>query len=563
MVLLLLVLWRPSPAAFSQTPGSEVLPALQEEGRIRVMVALKRPPDEWATRDARRRFVKEAQARVLSPLSRDEFEVIHQFDLVPALSGTVSEGGLNALLRSPDVERVDLDAPGSGDLADSVPLIRADILHRTHSITGARVTVAVLDTGMDSSHPALVNALVGEQCFCSGGGGCCPNGSPGQSGTGAARDDHFHGTHVTSIITGNGTVASVGVAPGAQIVAIKVLDRNNRFCCSSDVVAGLDWILSERPDVDVVSMSLGTFAAFSGDCDEATAFTMAFADAINALTANGVAVFAASGNASLPNAMKAPACVANAISVGAVNKHDVVAGFSDSGPTLDLLAPGVEITAARKGGGVLTLSGTSMATPHAAGAAALLYEAYPRVDPARLVAALKKTGLPILDLRNGLTHPRVDAEAAFLSVEACDDGIDNDLDGLIDVEDPDCPDLKLIFIAPQSGKAVNLSSRGLLTIGVLGSETAGIADLELGSLRLGPGQAFPLHDPSNPQQLWSQVRDVNHDGIPDLILHFRMAEALLSPDDPQVCLLGEIGREAFRSCAAIGGWVPHRLEGFR
>jgi len=549
--------------AWGQSVGVGVREALDAEGKVRVLVALKPPPDEARTLTARRSSVQAMQRNVLARVGPDMFEEVHHYESVAAMAGMVSREGLTELLANPEVTRIDLDAPGAGELAESVPLIRADLLQDVYGLTGAGVTVAVLDTGMDSNHPDLVNALVGEQCFCSGGGGCCPNRLPSQSGIGAARDDHFHGTHVTSIITGNGTVASVGVAPGAQIVAIKVLDRNNRFCCSSDVVAGLDWIIANRPDVGVVNMSLGTDATFAGDCDTATAFTMAFADAINALTAKGVAVFAASGNAGLPNAMKAPACVAKAISVGAVDKRDVVAGFSDSGPTLDLLAPGVAITAAQRGGGVLTLSGTSMSTPHAAGAAALLYEAYPRVNPERLVDALKKTGVPVLDLRNGLTHPRVDAEAAFLSVEACDDGIDNDLDGLIDVEDPDCPDLKITFIPLQRGKTVNLASRGLLTIGVLGSETASVADLELDSLRFGPGEASPLHDPSDPNVFWSHVKDVNHDEIPDLILHFRVAEALLSPDDPQACLLGEIGREAFRSCAAIGGRGPHCPKGFR
>jgi subtilisin family serine protease len=163
-------------------------------------------------------------------------------------------------------------------------------------------------------------------------------------------------------------------------------------------------------------MSLCTFATFAGDCDNATAFTMAFASAVNALISNGVSVFASSCNSGLPTRMGAPACVANTISVGAVDDGDNVAAFSNSSPTLDLLAPGVGVIAAGIGGGISTFTGTSMASPHAAGTAALLLEAYPGLSPADILNALKGTGVMRVDPKNGLSHPRIDAEAAFLSL---------------------------------------------------------------------------------------------------------------------------------------------------
>ena len=160
---------------------------------------------------------------------------------------------------------------------------------------GQGVTVAILDSGVDTDHPDLADDLDGQACFCSslsGEGGCCPNGLSSQTGPGAAEDDHGHGSNVAGIVTSNGVRAHAGVAPKAKIVAIKVIDRNNRFCCSSDVLAGLDWILTNRPDVDIVNMSLGTFTTYSGDCDGASATTMAFSSAINALRATGVLSFA-------------------------------------------------------------------------------------------------------------------------------------------------------------------------------------------------------------------------------------------------------------------------------
>jgi len=195
-----------------------------------------------------------------------------------------------------------------------------------------------------------------------------------------------------------------------------VLDANNEFCCSSDVIAALDWVASNRPDVKVVNMSLGTFETYTGECDSADAVTMAFAGAIDALTQNGVAVFASSGNDSLTNAMSAPACIGNTISVGAVNVFNQVRFNSNSDTTLDLLAPGAFIVSAGLGGGTATKSGTSMASPHAAATAALLLQAFPSLSPAETEVTLEATGLPINDPKSGVTTPRINAGAAFLSL---------------------------------------------------------------------------------------------------------------------------------------------------
>jgi cysteine-rich repeat protein len=426
----------PTATVHGQVAGRPVLAEIQLHGTARVLVALQAPLA--GTRAERQRSIGLAQARVLSAVGKSEFETARRFESVPALAGRVTAAGLARLLASPDVVRVDLDGGGKGDLAMSVPQIGADVVQDVHGFDGSGVTVAVVDSGFDSDHPDLAGALVGEQCFCSGGGGCCPGGGATQSGAGAAEDDEGHGTHVTGILAGRGVVASRGVAPGASIVAVKVLDSNNEFCCASDVVAGLDWIIANRPDVRAVNMSLGTFAAYFGDCDGADASTMAFADAVDTLTANGVAVFASSGNGSLPNRMSAPACVHDTISVGAVNDVDAVAGFSNDSATLDVLAPGVGIVAAGLGGGTATKNGTSMASPHAAGTAALLFEALPSLSPAIFLAALKTTGLAVTDPRTSRIHPRIDAEATLLTLlscgdstldagEGCDDG--NTIDG--------------------------------------------------------------------------------------------------------------------------------------
>src|SRR5690606_14222817 len=134
---------------------------------------------------------------------------------------------------NPLVERVDLDLGGTGMLTESVPLIGATSWHAVGN-TGAGVVIAVLDSGVDTDHPDLAGAIVHQACFLDQDGtinsvGFCPNGSDRQVGPGAAEDDFGHGTHVTGIAASRGNVSGAGVAPGANIEAIKVLDNSNTF----------------------------------------------------------------------------------------------------------------------------------------------------------------------------------------------------------------------------------------------------------------------------------------------------------------------------------------------
>lgn len=202
------------------------------------------------------------------------------------------------------------------------------------------------------------------------------------------------------------------------------------------MVSGLDWVLTQRPDVRVVNMSLGTSALFTGYCDDRTAFTMAFAQVINALRSQGVVVFAISGNDGSPTSMQAPGCVRGTVSVGAVYKADVgpldlvrlfgcrdrataadaVTCFSNSDTTLDLLAPGAPISSTGLGEPVSIYSGTSQASPHAAAAAVLLLQAEPALTPDQIEAVLEASGVPVTDPRNGLTVPRLDIGSALAGV---------------------------------------------------------------------------------------------------------------------------------------------------
>lgn len=423
-------------SVWGQAAGSEVHRALETNRKVRVVIALRRPIAPYAKLPSRLAEIRNIRSNVLAKLGPEDFTVTHEWEAISAVAGDVSMSGLARLLANPDVVRIDIDVGGSGGLSQSVPLINADAVHAL-GFTGEGVTVALLDTGVDTDHSDLSNAIVGQQCFCtnSDGTGCCPNGSTQQSGSGSAEDDRGHGTNVAGIITSNGTVAPAGVAPDARIVAVKVMDSQAIFSSSAQVISGLNWIILNRPDVKVVNMSLGTFALFSGLCDNATAFTMAFADAIDTLKANGVIAFASSANDGSGSQMSAPACVANTVSVGAVYDSNVgstsflgctdsvtmadkVCCFSNSNSTLDLLAPGVWITSTGLGGGTSTFGGTSMASAHAAGAAALLLQVKPTATPDDIETALKATGVPVTDPKNGLVFPRIDVLAAVDALEA-------------------------------------------------------------------------------------------------------------------------------------------------
>ena len=404
--------------------GPGVRETLDSGGSVRVIVALETPASLKGPARSRfneiRRDVENTQNAVLGALGPSEHSMRRRYRMVPAFAAAIhSQAALDKLAGHPFVVRIGLDERMSAHLAESVPLIRADSMH-THGYTGEGVVAAILDTGIDTDHPDLSDDLIQEECFLSDME--CPNGLDRQSGPGAAEDGDGHGTHVAGTITSAGIFSSIGVAPDAQIVAIKVLDDSGSGW-ASDIIAGLDWILDNRPDVDLINMSLGS-GYHETECDLANAVTTGFSVVINTLRAVGVTTFASSGNDYSGAIMGSPACVSGTVSVGATDDADNVASFSNSNAYTDLLAPGVDIIADVPGGTIASKSGTSMASPHAVGCAALQLEAGRATTPGSLEAWLKATGVPVVDGRNGRTFARIDcfAEPTFpLSGPANDD----------------------------------------------------------------------------------------------------------------------------------------------
>ena len=400
-----------------------MLEAIRERGSARVVVALAvddgaDAPTARERLSSLRRRVATAQAGALSSVAEHELRVTRRFVAVPAVAGIArSEAALRRLAARPGVRRIDLDVGGTGSLATSVPFIGADARHADGN-DGEGVVVAILDTGIDTDHPDLADDVLDQACFgddnnAIDGAGFCPNDSDRQTGAGAAEDDAGHGTHVSGIVTSRGTVSGAGVAPGAGIVAVKVLDDcsfSGCFYAFSEIVAALDFIIANNATlgVQLINMSLGTGTLFTGDCDNSTAFNMAGAAAINTLRGMGVLAFASSGNSSSGTQMGSPACLSNVIAVGSVNTSDVVAGTSNSNAQTDVFAPGVSIVSLARGGGTTTASGTSMASPHAVGCAALLIESGEATTPATIETRLETSDAQVTDPKNSLTFPRID-----------------------------------------------------------------------------------------------------------------------------------------------------------
>jgi subtilisin family serine protease len=223
-------------------------------------------------------------------------------------------------------------------------------------------------------------------------------------------DDHWHGTHVAGIAAANGTIK--GVAPDAKIASVKVMDASGNGY-SSDVIKGIEWCTgnSTAYNVSVISISLGG-GSYTSYCDSDLT---SYRDVINAAVGKNISVIVATGNTDPLGYIRAPACIRNATAVGGTTKADAM--MYNRNNITDLLAPGFDISSTVPSG-YGSASGTSMATPHVAGAFALVRQFYKlqsnRVfTPAEIENVLNDTGKRIADTGSGLNFSRIDVYSAM------------------------------------------------------------------------------------------------------------------------------------------------------
>ncbi|MFE3162488.1 S8 family serine peptidase [Streptomyces sp. NPDC059224] len=330
-----------------------------------------------------------------------------QASLRSAAQNDASSSGATGPSFAAGVDKVWLDGRARADLADTTAQIGAPTAW-TAGGTGAGVRVAVLDSGVDATHPDLTDRVVAARSFVEGED---------------VTDRNGHGTHTASTVAGTGAASGGkerGVAPGADLVVGKVLGDNGSGPISG-IIAGMEWA-ARTEHAKVINMSLGTPAWHTQDDP--------LSQAVNQLSAETGALFviAAGNSGNAPYSVSAPGTADAALTVGAVDAADHLADFSSAGPRMnddalkpDLTAPGVDVLAARSQlmssgeGYYRTDSGTSMAAPHVAGAAVLLAQKHPAWTGRQIKDALMSTSVLTPDYSPYQAGTgRLDVGAAYL-----------------------------------------------------------------------------------------------------------------------------------------------------
>lgn len=421
-----------SPVLWAQASDSP-------QGEVEVIVTLQLPPiqEREALPFARERLVAidSAGQAVSQEIAAFGGRVLERYTYIPALAAVVPVAALPYLAAHPQVRHLGHNLKVKAFDAEGEALMHVPEV-RQLGWTGQNIGIAVLDSGVNYNHPELA-----------------PGGTDASAKTvklwdavnndADPMDDEGHGTAVASIAAGK----TLGVARNARVVAVKVLDAQGNGT-GTQILSGINKILASinagNPyNIRVANLSLGGYddtawPPGSGTCDNLDPATFS---AFQSLRQAGVLVVVAAGNGGCTTGVAWPACLSNAMAVGAtydgtffsigfgkgqcmsggcsellVNADDV-ACYSDSGEKLDVWAPGSEALAARSSGGMQGIHGTSASAPYVSGVGALLSQAVPDRTSDALFAAIRNTGKPVTDNRNGITRNRVDALQALQALQ--------------------------------------------------------------------------------------------------------------------------------------------------
>ncbi|MBS3159393.1 S8 family serine peptidase [Candidatus Woesearchaeota archaeon] len=346
--------------------------------------------------------------------------VVIKTNFAGGFSADITEDGLKNLLKN-NIKEVYYDYPINLLLTESRGIVKADI---TNSITknnalmdGRGFTACVIDTGVNN-HPYLNGRIIKEACFCTEpegiNSGCCANGLNEQY-SGVIGDLHGHGTHVAGIIAANGSV--IGMAPGANIVAIRILNSTGAGV-SSDLVKAIQFCVSNSSlyNISVVSMSLGC-GMYTGYCDGLISCDISLIEnEIENGVNKGIIFVASTGNSGSKTSIASPACLNDVIAVSSTNKDDTISSFSNRNNIVSILAPGGSITSLSNTGGTTVFSGTSQAAPHVSGGILILKQYNSSLDKTTIKQILFDNGVQIQDLASGLTFARLNIYASLLNI---------------------------------------------------------------------------------------------------------------------------------------------------
>ena len=381
--------------------------------------------------------ITSAQNMFIRDTQNIQMKILNRFKYTPCMTIEINRSQLNELTDIRTVARIYPDNLSLPSLSQSVTLIGAKQSWEM-GYSGQGQIIAIIDTGVDNTHPFLKGKVISEACFSSQSDGynsqsVCPGGQGTTFGANSATPcsskikGYDHGTHVAGIVAGHNDQFS-GVARDAQLMAIQVFSRfydspdNNDICnrmgntspCimsfSSDQIQALEYVYDQKDQFKIaaVNMSLSGGTPYAKPCDSDPRSTI-----IDKLYAEGIAVVAAAGNNGYIKALTAPACISTVISVGATNNVDSIQSFTNSCGFLDFFAPGYAILSSVPSGRFLRMSGTSMASPIVAGALAIMRTKYPNDDMDQIVKTLKISGTMIKDVRNNYQIPRIQINNAL------------------------------------------------------------------------------------------------------------------------------------------------------
>ena len=380
-----------------------------------------------------RNAIADARNAVVQSLRGVKATNVKEYQYIPYLAVTVNETALQALAKNPVVSEISEDVLVPPTLAQSTSVIGADVAWQS-SYDGSGWAVAVLDSGVDKNHNFLSGKVISEACYSTTyrpyrSTSLCPGGAASSTATNSGLNCPLstygcdHGTHVAGIVAGkdytpNGPGIN-GVAKGANIIAIQVFSQFTGANCTnsglpspcvlsytSDQMSGLERVYALRATFNIAAanMSLGG-GQYTSNCDGNS-----LKASIDNLRGADIATVIASGNSGYKAAMGAPACISTAVSVGATcdsatagfgcTAVDDIPSYSNIASFISLLAPGSLISSSTPGTNTFnSWHGTSMATPHVAGAWALMKQQDPGATVSTILAALQNTGAIVDDLR--------------------------------------------------------------------------------------------------------------------------------------------------------------------
>ncbi len=319
-------------------------------------------------------FDEDEKIDVILKLNVTEQELIQKYNLKEKngiITLEIAQGDLHKLTNK--IEKVSLNRKFNINLQDAVPIMNINDSH-FNNITGTNQTVCILDTGI-YNHSDIYERVVNEKCYCKG---CCINGA---SESDDAYDDNGHGTMVSGIVGAYGNIT--GTAINANYVEVKVCSSRGG-CYASDIMKGINYCANnkEKYNISVITMSIGSGSTFD-DSETCSNLDAIFTEVVNNAYSKGLSIVSSSGNSGVRNGISYPACLGNVTGVGAVDDDDNIAGYSNIGSLLDLLAQGTRInTTTCMGSGSLCsssgyidiYSGTSFSAPFVSGSILLLRE---------------------------------------------------------------------------------------------------------------------------------------------------------------------------------------------